>query len=164
MGLRPSAALASHYRGVQACRMICGVHAQVHSSDPRATRAFFRDALGLPGVDIGEGQWICTLTEANVACTRPGSEDPADAAGLSLLCEDLRGTVAGLKSRGVEFTHEIENHGYALVTYLTAPGGVTVMLFEPRYRKRAPSRPTSKPKRAGATRMQSAKPASKRSR
>jgi len=150
-------------RACSVAGMIRGVHALVHTSDPHATRAFFRDALGLPGVDIGEGQWICTLAEANVACTRPGSEDPGDAAGLSLLCDDLRGTVAGLKSRGVQFTHEIENHGYALVTYLTAPGGVTVMLFEPRYRKRSPSKPTSQPKRTEAKRKPSAKPALKRS-
>jgi len=144
--------------------MIRGVHAMFHSSDPHATRAFFRDVLGLPGIDIGEGQLIFTLTEANVGCTRPGSEDPADAAGLSLLCDDLSGTVAALKSREVQFTHEIENHGYALVTYLTAPGGVTVMLFEPRYRKRSRFEPTSEPKRAGVKRKPSAKPALKPSR
>jgi hypothetical protein len=123
--------------------MIRGVRALLHSSDPHATRAFLRDQLGLSGHDLGAGYWIFTLSEVDVACTRPGSEDPSDAAGLSLVCDDLRRTVAELESRGVQLTHEIEDHGYALVTYLSAPGGVTIMLYEPR--TKAPRKSRVKP-------------------
>jgi hypothetical protein len=55
---------------------------------------------------------------------------------VSFYCDDIQGTVADLKARGVEFKGEIENRGYGMVTYFTMPGGVEVQLYEPRYRKR----------------------------
>jgi hypothetical protein len=38
--------------------MIRGIHGLFYSTDPEATRAFFRDQVKLPGSDIGEGWWI----------------------------------------------------------------------------------------------------------
>ena len=115
--------------------MIRGIHGLFYSSDPEATRAFFRDKVRLPGSDVGEGWWIFDLPEGDLG-VHP-VEDPAEAGkhDVSLYCDDIRGTVAGLKARGVEFTREVEDHGYGLVTYFTAPGGVVVQLYEPRYRK-----------------------------
>jgi hypothetical protein len=40
-----------------------------------------------------------------------------------------------LKSRGVPFTHEVENHGYGLVTHFKAPGDLILQLYQPLYRK-----------------------------
>jgi hypothetical protein len=40
-----------------------------------------------------------------------------------------------LQSRGVEFTQEVEDHGYGLVTYFKVPGGFAVQLYQPKYRK-----------------------------
>ena len=40
-----------------------------------------------------------------------------------------------MKARGVSFLHEVEDHGYGLVTHFSAPGGIRVQLYEPRYRK-----------------------------
>jgi hypothetical protein len=42
-----------------------------------------------------------------------------------------------MKARGVEFTREVEDHGYGLVTYFKAPGSITIQLYEPRYSKGA---------------------------
>ena len=50
---------------------------------------------------------------------------------------------AQLSARGVEFTADVADHGYGLVTYFTAPGGIKVQLYEPRYQKGA-SRPPSR--------------------
>jgi len=84
------------------------------------------------------------------------AEEPGDAGDhdVSFYCDDIHGTVADLRSRGVAFTKDVEDHGYGLVTYFTVPGGVTVQLYEPRYRK-SPSarRPAkAKPKRRAAKR------------
>jgi hypothetical protein len=57
--------------------------------------------------------------------------------------------VRELKSRGVTFTAEVADHGYGLVTYFKAPGGIQVQLYEPRYVKgnsRVKSRETARPK------------------
>jgi catechol 2,3-dioxygenase-like lactoylglutathione lyase family enzyme len=115
--------------------MIRGIHGLFYSSDPEATRAFFRDQVKLPGGDIGEGWWIFDLPEGDLG-VHP-VDDPADAGGhdISFYCDDIEGTVRDLESRGVQFTADIADHGYGLVTYFTAPGGIKVQLYEPRYQK-----------------------------
>ena len=117
--------------------MIRGIHGLLYSSDPEATRAFFRDKVKLPGSDVGEGWWIFDFPEGDLG-VHP-VEDAAEVGkhDVSLYCDDIHGTVASLRARGVEFTKEVEDHGYGLVTYFTAPGGIAVQLYEPRYRKGA---------------------------
>jgi hypothetical protein len=129
--------------------MIRGIHGLFYSSDPGATRAFFRDRVKLPGSDVGEGWWIFDLPEGDLG-VHP-TEDPADAGkhDVSFYCDDIQGTVAALGARGVTFTGPVEDHGYGLVTYFEAPGGVTVQLYEPRYVKGTsrPARGAAKPAR-----------------
>jgi hypothetical protein len=48
----------------------------------------------------------------------------------------VRATVAELKARGIEFTDEIADHGYGLVTHFKMPGGVEVQLYQPLYEKK----------------------------
>lgn len=116
--------------------MIRGIHGLLYSSDPEATRAFFRDKVQLPGCDIGDGWWIFDFMEGDLGV------HPVDQGGslagthdISFYCDDIHGTVAELKGRGVPFTQEVEDHGYGLVTFFSAPGGITVQLYEPRYEK-----------------------------
>jgi len=140
--------------------MIRGIHGLFYSSDPDATRAFFKEKVKLPGSDIGEGWWIFDLPEGDLG-VHP-VDDPKDAGGhdVSFYCDDIRGTVAELKSRGVEFTQDVEDHGYGLVTYFAAPGGITVQLYEPRYAKAST---LSKPKPAAKAKANRAKrPTAKR--
>lgn len=116
--------------------MIRGIHGLLYSADPDATRKFFKEAMKLPGTDIGEGWWIFDFKEGDLG-VHP-VEDPGDAGqhDVSFYCDDIHGTVADLKSRGVQFTQDVEDHGYGLVTHFTAPGGITIQLYEPRYQKR----------------------------
>lgn len=115
--------------------MIRGIHGLFYSSDPEATRAFFRDQVRLPGSDVGGGWLIFDLPEGDLG-VHP-IEDPNDAGvhDISFYCDDIHGTVADLQSRGVEFLRDVEDHGYGLVTYFKAPGGIKVQLYEPRYTK-----------------------------
>ena len=112
--------------------MIRGIHGLFYSSDPDATRAFFRDVLQFPGSDIGHGWWIFDFAEGDMG-VHP-IDDPADAGHheVSFYCDDIHGTVAELRSRGAVFTHEVEDHGYGLVTHIAAPGGIKIQLYEPR--------------------------------
>ncbi|MFL5318438.1 MAG: VOC family protein [Myxococcaceae bacterium] len=127
--------------------MIRGIHGLLYSSDPDATRDFFKEKVQLPGSDIGEGWWIFDFPEGDLG-VHP-VDNPADAGGhdISFYCDDIAGTVAGMKKRGVSFTGEIQDHGYGLVTYFEVPGGIKVQLYEPRYQKGS-SRPA--PKKAAA--------------
>jgi hypothetical protein len=50
----------------------------------------------------------------------------------------LKGTDVGggwLAGRGVEFTQQIEDHGYGFVTFFKAPGDFTVQLYQAKYAK-----------------------------
>ena len=115
--------------------MIRGIHGLLYSSDPVATRAFFRNQVQLPGSDIGKGWWIFDFAEGDLGIH--GTENGGTAGGhdVSLYCDDIHGTVASMKSRGVKFTHAVADHGYGLVTHFKAPGEFTIQLYQPKYRK-----------------------------
>ena len=44
-------------------------------------------------------------------------EPPSGTADISFYCDDIEKTVSELQSRGVEFTQEVQDHGYGLVTF-----------------------------------------------
>ena len=125
--------------------MIRGLHGLFYSSDAAATRAFLRDALRLPFNDVGEGWLIFDLPEADVGVhpIDDSGEPPANTHDVSFYCDDIHGTVADLRSRGVEFKSEPQDHGYGWVTHFTMPGGVEVQLYEPRYEKKPAAKPAA---------------------
>lgn len=117
--------------------LIRGLHGLFYSSDAEATRAFLRDKLQLPFTDTGEGWLIFDLPEGDVG-VHPLDETgqpPAGTHDVSFYCDDIHGTVAELRDRGVTFDQEVADHGFGLVTYFTMPGGVRVQLYEPKYEK-----------------------------
>ena len=135
--------------------MIRGIHGLLYSSDPDATRAFFRDVVRLPGSDIGEGWWIFDVREGDLGVHPLEAASDAGRHDVSLYCDDLEGTVAELQARGARFSAGIEDHGYGLVTYIDAPGGVRVQLYQPRYTKgtaAARARPAKAKRAAGGSR------------
>lgn len=116
--------------------MIEGMHGMFYSSRAQALREFIRDKLGFKGTDVGGGWLIFDAPQADLGVhPTDASGPPEGTAEISFFCRDIEGTVAELKSRGVEFTQAIEDHGYGLVTYFKVPGGFAVQLYEPRYRK-----------------------------
>jgi catechol 2,3-dioxygenase-like lactoylglutathione lyase family enzyme len=121
--------------------MIRGVHTMFYSSEPEALRAFLRDKLGFPAVDVGGGWLIFDLPEADMGChPADNTEDAGEGAtsgtaDISFYCDDIEQTVTELKTRGVEFTGPVTDRGYGLVTFFRVPGGFSVQLYQPRYSK-----------------------------
>ena len=117
--------------------MIRGVHTMFYSSQAAELRAFLRDKLGLPATDVGEGWLIFDLPEADMGVhpTEESDGAPSGTPDISFYCDDIETTVRELKARGVEFTQEIEDHGYGLVTHFKVPGGFKLQLYQPRYSK-----------------------------
>jgi hypothetical protein len=135
--------------------MIRGLHGLLYSSQADAARAFLRDKLQLPYNDVGGGWLIFDLPEGDLGVHPTDEGEPSGTHNLSFYCDDIQGTVAELRGRGVKFDMEIADHGYGYVTYFTMPGGVKVQLYEPKYSKRA-----AKPKRRPKSRAK-AKPKAK---
>lgn len=149
--------------------MIRGLHGLFYSSQAEAMREFMRDKLRLPFTDVGGGWLIFDLPEGDVGVHPTEESNDSGKHDVSFYCDDIEGTVSDLRSRGVEFDSDPQDHGYGFVTYFTMPGDVRVQLYEPKYEKAKPTankpkpakraaKPTRKPARAAARR---AKPAAK---
>ena len=59
---------------------------------------------------------------------------PSGTCDISFYCDDIHATVRDLRARGVEFTHDVEDHGYGYVTYMRVPGDFRVQLYQAKYR------------------------------
>jgi hypothetical protein len=116
--------------------MIRGMHGMFYTSKAAELRAFLRDKLDLPGTDVGDGWLILAPPEADLG-VHPTDEEgpPSGTADISFYCDDIAATVATLRARGVEFTAEIADHGYGLVTRFRVPGDFEVQLYQPKYSK-----------------------------
>ena len=116
--------------------MIRGVHAMFYSSEADALRKFFKEKMDFPSTDVGDGWLIFDAPEGDLA-VHPTEEGgaPSGTADISFYCDNIEETVAEMKRRGVVFSHDIENHGYGLVTFFDVPGGFSVQLYQPLYSK-----------------------------
>lgn len=136
---------------------ISGAHMIVYSANADADRAFLRDALGFPHVDVGQGWLIFALPASEIAI------HPADASGeheIYLMVDDVNDFVANMSERGVRCT-EPRDQGWGVLTSLSLPGGGALGIYEPRHarpawsapRGRKAARPRKRPaKRRVATR------------
>jgi catechol 2,3-dioxygenase-like lactoylglutathione lyase family enzyme len=116
--------------------MIRGMHAMFYSSEAEALRAFLKDKLGLAGSDVGGGWLIFDAPQADLGVhPTEGSEMASGTADISFYCDDITQTVTELRAKGVEFTQEVEDHGYGLVTFFKVPGGFQVQLYQAKYSK-----------------------------
>jgi len=108
---------------------ITGTHMILYTSEPEAVRAVFRDVLGYPWVDAHEGWLIFALPPAEVGI------HPADAPSheLSFMCDDLAATIEELRAKGIEFRGDPTPMGWGVSTTMVLPGGLDVMLYQPRH-------------------------------
>ena len=106
-----------------------------YTSDAVALREFFRDKLGFPSRDVGDGWLIFDLPEADLGCHPSDDEDgaPSGTPSISFYCDDIYQTVAEMKAKGVEFEDEIVDHGYGFVTFFRVPGHFSIQLYQPKY-------------------------------
>jgi catechol 2,3-dioxygenase-like lactoylglutathione lyase family enzyme len=116
--------------------MITGTHAIVYAADAEAARAFLRDMLEFPHVDVHDGWLIFKLPPAELGvhpAGDPGSAAPSGHHELYLMCDDIEATVAALTAKGVEFTGPVESQGFGLLTRLKVPGAGEIGLYQPRH-------------------------------
>ncbi len=123
--------------------MIRGLHGLFYSSEVDAMRAFLRDKLRLPYTDVGQGWLIFDLPEGDVGVHPVDESTSSGKHDISFYCDDIQGTVADMRERGVVFDGDVADHGYGFVTYFTMPGDVRVQLYEPKYQKQTAAKPAA---------------------
>jgi catechol 2,3-dioxygenase-like lactoylglutathione lyase family enzyme len=115
--------------------MITGAHILLYSQDPDADRAFLRDVLGFPFVDVGHG-WLIFALPAAEAAVHPAGGDAAPApaghlgAVLYLMCDDLAEQIRTLETKGVRCA-EVTEERWGMRTAIRLPSGGEVGLYQP---------------------------------
>jgi hypothetical protein len=109
--------------------MIIGAHSIIYSKKPDADRAFLRDVLKLPNVDVGGGWLIFGLPPAEVA-VHPG--DKNDVHEFYLMVDDVEALIAEMKKRNIA-CGPVHNQGWGLLTQITLPGGGKLGVYQPRH-------------------------------
>jgi ketosteroid isomerase-like protein len=108
---------------------LTGAHTILYSKNPEADRAFLRDHLGLPHVDVGDGWLIFGLPPSEVA-VHPSDENGAHE--LYLLCDDVEAFAAAMKAAGIACS-PVAQRGWGRVVSVTLPGGGALGVYQPRH-------------------------------
>ena len=109
---------------------ITGAHVLLYTPQAQELRAIFRDVFGWEHVDDGEGWLIFALPPAELG-VHPS--EGATKHELSLMCDDVHATMAELRDRGIEFRGEPRDEGFGITVTMVLPGGVEMLLYEPRH-------------------------------
>ena len=118
--------------------MIEGAHSIIYSADPDADRAFFRDVLGLPNVDVGGGWLIFGLPPGELAF------HPARASGkheFYFMVRDIAKFVSWMGELKVPCT-AIQEQRWGRLVDITLPGGGALGVYQPLH-PRPPSAPAA---------------------
>ncbi len=108
-------------------KLIIGAHAIIYSRKPEADRAFLRDILGLPYVDVGDQWLIFGLPPAELAI-HPSSRNNVHE--LYFVCKDIDGFVAAMHERGIVCS-PIQVLSWGKRTQVRLPGGGKLGVYQP---------------------------------
>ena len=120
--------------------MIIGAHVLLYSKNAEADRAFFRDVLGFPYVDVGGGWLIFRLPPAETAVHPLEGEfvqrhacHELMGSVLYLMCDDLDGYIATLREKNVSCS-EVEREQWGIRTTIPLPSGGEIGLYQPTHK------------------------------
>lgn len=109
--------------------MIIGAHSIIYSTDPEKDRAFFRDVLKFPYVDVRAGYLIFALPQAEAAVHESNTNGRHE---LYLMCDDIQDFVADMEGQGIACS-PVRDQGWGLLTELTLPAGGKLGIYQPRH-------------------------------
>ena len=109
--------------------MINGGHVVIYSKDAEADKAFFRDVLKFPHIDVHNGWLIFKLPPSELA-VHPSDEN--DRHEFFLMTDHLDGELAQLERAGVTYESATQQ-AWGRVTRIRLPGGGSLGLYQPRH-------------------------------
>ena len=107
--------------------MIIGAHSIISSLRADKDRKFFKDILGMPHADDGDGWLIFGLPPSEVA-VHPANEN--DVHSFYLMCRDIQEFVAHVRKHKIRCS-PVQEMEWGLMTHVTLPGGGTLGVYEP---------------------------------
>jgi hypothetical protein len=114
---------------------IIGAHVLLYTPKPDALRATLRDVFHWKHVDAGDGWLIFALPPAELG-VHP-ADGPTWESGVrhqfTLMCDDIEATIRELRAKGIEVKGEPSDEGWGITVMLVLPGGLEVLLYEPRH-------------------------------
>jgi hypothetical protein len=108
--------------------VINGAHVIVYSKDAAADRAFFREVLKFPNVDVGGG-WLIFGLPAAEAAFHPGKNGAHE---FYLMCDDVKKFIAEMKAKKVACT-PIHEERWGSLTSVKLPGGGSLGVYQPKH-------------------------------
>jgi hypothetical protein len=108
--------------------MISGAHAIIYSKNAEADKAFFRDVLKLPNVDVGHGWLIFALPPSELAI-HPSSNSQHE---IYLMCDDIKSFIDQMAEQKIACS-EIMDQGWGKLIQLTLHGGGKLGVYEPKH-------------------------------
>ncbi len=109
--------------------MIHGAHAIIYSRQPELDRAFLRDVIGLPHVDVGDGWLIFGMPPSEVA-VHPSEEN--DVHELYFMCDNVEAFITAMNEQGVDCSR-IQDLGWGRLTNVKLPSGGKIGVYQPRH-------------------------------
>jgi hypothetical protein len=107
--------------------MIIGAHSIIYSAYPEKDRAFIRDVLKFPYVEVGSGWLIFGLPPSELAI-HPSKRNNIQE--FYLMCDDIRKLVNEMKELKIECS-KVQRQHWGLMTKLRLPGGGNLKIYEP---------------------------------
>ena len=108
---------------------LTGAHIVIYSADAEVDRVFFRDMLGFPSLDAGQGWLIFAMPAAELAFH---PHDRNNQHELFLVCDNLKALMITLQKKGVRFG-EVAEERWGTRTTISLPGGGKLGLYEPKH-------------------------------
>ena len=109
--------------------MITGAHSIIYSSDAEADKAFFRNVLKFPNVDVGHCWLIFGLPPSEIAI-HPSAENGAHE--FYLLCDDINAFIKQMSDENIVCS-SVQMQRWGNVTQITLPGGGKLGVYEPKH-------------------------------
>jgi len=109
---------------------VVAAHLLLYTPEAEAVRAVFRDVFGWKHVEDHPG-WLIFAMPPSELGIHPS--DGSTKHEICLMCEDIDSTMTELRTKGIEFRGEPQDQGFGIVTTMLLPGGIEVLLYQPKH-------------------------------